>query len=59
MSRQEAAIRSGILEQHHEAQVHMVLLMTVKEAGAGIVGRELDFRPGLRIDQHADDNAGP
>lgn len=30
----------------------MVLLMAVKERGPGIVGRELDFRTGLRVDQH-------
>jgi hypothetical protein len=29
----------------------MVLLMTVKEARSGIVGRELDFRPRLRVEQ--------
>jgi hypothetical protein len=30
----------------------MVLLMAMKERGSGIVGRKLDFRASLRVDQH-------
>ena len=29
----------------------MVLLMTMKQRGAGMIGRELDFRTGLRVDE--------
>src|ERR1700735_2026222 len=42
--------RLDIVEEHHEAHIHMVLLVTVKERRAGMVGREFDLRLGLRID---------
>src|SRR5580700_6013545 len=44
--------RSGILEEHHEAKIHVVLLVTVKQGGAGIVRGELDLGAGLGVDQN-------
>src|SRR5579872_2702006 len=34
---------SSIIEQRHEAEIHMKLLMAVKQSLAGIVGHEIDF----------------
>src|ERR1700680_1348852 len=44
--------RSGIVEEHHAAEIHKVLLVTVKQRGAGLVGDEFDLGPGLSVDRH-------
>jgi hypothetical protein len=41
-----------ILKQHHEAGIHVVLLVTVKERRPGIVGGELHLKLGIRIHQN-------
>src|SRR5271154_7052604 len=41
-----------IAEEHHEPHIHVVLLVTVKQRNAGIVGRELYINLGSRLNQH-------
>jgi hypothetical protein len=45
MSQQRSCVvsRSGIGEKHHETEIHVVLLVAVKERSAWVIGRELDF----------------
>jgi hypothetical protein len=33
----------GVIEQGHEAEIHVQLLMAVKQGEAGIIGNEVDF----------------
>lgn len=47
-----SAAMSAVDNQPGEAFVHVILMMTVKERIAGIVGREIDLRGGVA--RHAD-----
>jgi hypothetical protein len=47
------AHKSGITEKHHEAKIHVALLMTVKERRAWIGRNEVDLR--CAIGGHYDD----
>src|SRR6202789_4659469 len=41
-----------IVEHHHESSVHVILLMTVKECLAGIVGHKLYLDGSTGVHQH-------
>ena len=43
---------SGVVEKHHEAFVHVVLLVAVEQSVSGIVGCELDVDFGFGFDEH-------
>ena len=48
----ETARRLSICNQRREAFIHVVLVMTVEERRAGIIGHEVDLS--RRVSRHAD-----
>jgi hypothetical protein len=43
---------SGVVEEHHEAFVHVILLVAVEQGGSGVVGGELNVDFGFGLDEH-------